>query len=133
MTEEKVEIIRRGYAEFAAGRLAEYLDQFAHPDFELDMSNWGPAAYTYHGRGGFQRFLLALDRLWERFDIEPERFIVAGDRVVVIVRVEARGRASGVEVRAQYANTWTFSNGKVVKAEWFEDPEKALTAVGLSN
>ena len=132
MSEENVEIIRRGYEEFAAGRLAEYMERVAHPEFELDMSNWGPAAYTYRGRDGFRSFLRALDRLWERFDIEPERFVGGDDRVVAIIRVAARGRESGVEVSAQYANMWTFRGGKVIRAEWFDDPAKALEAAGLS-
>ena len=132
MSQGNVEIIRRGYDEFAAGRLAEYLERVAHPEFELDMSNWGPAAYTYRGQAGFRSFLRALDRLWERFDIQPVRFIGDDDRVVVVIRVEARGRESGVEVSAQYANTWTFRDGKVIRAEWFDDPDAALEAAGLA-
>ena len=126
-----MEVIRRGYEAFTAGRLADYMERVAHPEFELDMSNWGPAAYTYRGGDGFRRFLRALDQLWERFDIEPERFVSADDRVVVIIRVEARGRGSGVEVSARYANAWTFRDGKVIRAEWFEDPDVALEAAGL--
>jgi ketosteroid isomerase-like protein len=131
MSRENVEVIRRGYEEFAAGRLEEYFERVADPEFELDMSNWGPAAYTYRGRDGFRRFLRALDRLWERFEIEPQRFVDVDNRVVVIIGVQARGRESGVEVTAQYANTWTFRQGKVVRAEWFQEPDKALKAAGL--
>lgn len=131
MSADNVEIIRRGYEEFAAGRLGPYLEQVAIPEFELDMSRWGPVAYTYRGRDGFRRFLRALDRLWEHFEIQPERFIGADDRVVVLIRVQARGRESGAEVTAQYANMWTFRDGKVTRAEWFEDPDEALEAVGL--
>ena len=44
----------------------------------------------------------------------PHDVLHADDRVVVIIRVEARGRESGAEVRARYANVWTFRDGKVV-------------------
>ena len=132
MSEENVEVIRRGYEEFAAGRLADYLEGVAHAEFELDMSSWGPAAYRYRGLDGFQKFLRSLDQLWERFDIEPERFIEVDDRVVVVIRVEARGLGSGAEVSARYGNTWTFRDGKVLRAEWYDSPEEALEAAGLS-
>ena len=131
LSRDHVEIIRRGYDEFTAGRLAEYIEEVAHPLFELDMSSWGPATYSYRGPDGFRGFLEALDRLWERFDIEPERFVSAGDRVVVVIQVEARGRDSGIEVSARYANTWTFLDGMVIRAEWIEDPAEALAAVGV--
>jgi ketosteroid isomerase-like protein len=131
LSRENVAVIRRGYEEFAAGRLADYVEELAHPQFELDMSGWGPATYSYRGPGGLRNFLEALDRLWERFDIEPERFVSAGARVVVVIQVDARARDSGVEVRARYANTWTFRDGKVIRAEWIEDPVEALAAVGV--
>jgi ketosteroid isomerase-like protein len=131
MSAQNVEIIRRGYEAFAAGRLMDYLEQVATRDFELDMTRWGPVAYTYRGRDGFRHFLRALDRLWERFEIDPERFIAADNCVVVVIRVNATSRESGVEVSARYANTWTLRDGKVTGAAWFEDPGEALQAAGL--
>ena len=128
---DNVEIIRCGYEEFTAGRLAEYLETVAIPEFELDTSQWGPVAYTYRGCDGFRTFLSALDRLWEVFEIQPERFLEAEERVLVLIRVRAKGRESGVEVTAHYANVWTFREGRVTRAEWFQDPDEALTATGL--
>ena len=133
MSDENIEVVRRGYEEFAAGRLAEYFESVAIPEFELDMSRWGPVAYTYRGRDGFQGFLRVLDRLWERFELEPVRFVGGHDRVVVFVDVRARGRESGADVSARYANVWTFRGGKVTGAAWFEDVDEALAAAELSD
>ena len=132
MSSANIEIVRCGYEEFAAGRLAEYFERVAIPEFELDMSRWGPVAYTYRGRDGFRSFLTVLDRLWERFDVEPLRFIADRDRVVVLIDVRARGRESGAEVTAQYANVWSFREGKVTRAASFEDLDEALAAAELS-
>ncbi len=132
MAQENIEVVRRGYEEFAAGRLVEYFESVAIPEFELDMSRWGPVAYTYRGRDGFRSFLQVLDRLWERFELEPVRFIAADDRVVVLVDVQARGRESGADVTARYANVWTFRDGKVIRAAWFEDLDEALGAAEVS-
>jgi uncharacterized protein len=132
MSSGNIEIVRCGYEEFAAGRLAEYFERVAIPEFELDMSRWGPVAYTYRGRDGFRSFLAVLDRLWERFDVEPLRFIADRDRVVVLIDVRARGRESGAEVTGQYANVWSFREGKVTRAAWFEHLDEALAAAELS-
>ena len=131
MTHDYVAIVRRGYEEYAAGRLLEYVERFAAPEFELDMSKWGPAAYTYRGTSGFRDFLDSLERLWERFDIEPIRLVGGAGKVVAIIRVDARGRGSGVAVTGEYGNVWTFQDGRLLRAEWFDDPAHALDAVGL--
>ena len=130
MSGENVDVIRRGYEEYAAGRLADYIARVADPDFELDMTRWGPAAYTYRGDRRIQELPAgarhALGAL--RHPTGPIRG--GGDHVVVVIQVEARGRGSGAEVSAQYANTWTFRDGRVIRAEWVDEPAEALQAVG---
>jgi uncharacterized protein len=130
MSQENVEILRRGYEAFSRGDFDAIVDLTAE-DFELDMSRWGPVTYTYHGPEGLREFLEALERLWDYFKIEPEEFVDAGDKVLVIIDVEARGGASGIKVRARYANAYTFRGGKVVRAEWFDEPAEAREVVGL--
>jgi uncharacterized protein len=130
MSQENVEILRRGYEAFSRGDFDAIVNLTAE-DFELDMSRWGPVTYTYRGPEGLREFLAALERLWDYFKIEPEEFVDAGDRVVVIIDVEARGGASGIKVRARYANAYTFRGGKVIRAEWFDEPAEALEVAGL--
>src|SRR3989442_869713 len=73
------------------------LDRFAS-DVQIDMSRRVVNPGIYDGHAGLRRFGIEVREVWAQFSIEPERFIEAGDRVVVIVTRRGRGRASGIEV-----------------------------------
>ena len=61
---------------------------------------------------------------------EPERFIDAGEHVVVIGT--ARGTArSGVEAQWRQGYVWTVRDGKAIRFRWCNNPQEALEAVGL--
>src|SRR5262245_34645258 len=51
-----------------------------------------------HGRDGVREYLTSLQDEFESFHHEPERFMDAGDKVVVFLQAQARGRGSGVDV-----------------------------------
>jgi ketosteroid isomerase-like protein len=64
------------------------------------------------------------------FHFEPERYVDAGDEVVVIG--VARGTsASGLEASWRQAHVWTIRAGKAVRFRWFLDPADALAAAGV--
>jgi ketosteroid isomerase-like protein len=48
------------------------------------------------------------------------------------VRRDLHGKSSGVEVKFDLWVVATFRDGKVTRAEWFEDRQGALEAAGLS-
>ncbi len=59
--------------------------------------------------------------------------IDAGDKVLALVRVSGRGKASGVEVETHTWNVWTFRDGKPVEMTYFgDDRAAAFEAAGLS-
>ena len=64
--------------------------------------------------------------VWDDFRIEPERFIDAGNRVIVIETRRARGKGSGVEVEMRSGVVWTLSDGKIVRMETDLDPDEAV-------
>jgi ketosteroid isomerase-like protein len=63
--------------------------------------------------------------------LEPERFIDAGDRVVVVARLSARGKASDVSLERHDGMVWTVRDGKAVRLDYFNNPTEALEAAGL--
>jgi ketosteroid isomerase-like protein len=67
------------------------------------------------------------------WDLKVEELIEAGDRVFVVVRDHAVGRASGVPVRGGHIAVWTLSSGRVVRLQTFklDDRHSALEAAGL--
>lgn len=68
---------------------------------------------------------------FEELQVEFDRLIDAGDRVVVIGILRARGRGSGIETQRQQGYVWTIRDGKAVRFQWFNNPEEALQAAGV--
>ena len=136
MSEENVQIIRRGYALFAAGDL-QAVTALLSDDIEVTDSGGlgvtGSAAGTRYGHEGFLRSTEEALEAFEDFHVEPEDFIDAGDTVVVPVRISGRGRGSGIETDIRLVHLWALrSDGKVVRSEVYETTEEALEAAGLS-
>jgi ketosteroid isomerase-like protein len=109
----------------------QLIDHFAG-DVEIDMSRRTFNPDVYLGHAGLRRLSREVREVWEVFVITPERFIDAGDRVVVIETRRGRGRGSGVEVEDRSAVIWTIRDGQVTRMETDLQPREALEAVGLA-
>ena len=82
---------------------------------------------TYRGPQGVIR---ATERWLEAFEwlqIELERVLSAGERLVSIHRVRAKARHTGIELDGLVAYVWTFRDGKVIHFRSFRNPEEALS------
>jgi len=60
-----------------------------------------------------------------------ERFIDAGDRVVVIAEWRGRGKTSGVFTNLRYGTVLTLREAKITSMISYTDPAEALEAAGL--
>ena len=103
--------------------------EIADPDVELITT------------GGFTN-LRGIDdlRVWmepvtiEDLSMEPERFEVAGNNVLVLQLSRGRGVGSGISVEMRFWTLWTFNDaGLVTRIVAFRDDEeaKARDAAGL--
>jgi hypothetical protein len=54
-----------------------------------------------------------------------------GDRVVVDLRLTARGKSSGIPVELRTGQVWTIVDGRAIHAQIYPDVATALAAVGL--
>jgi uncharacterized protein len=69
---------------------------------------------------------------WERpFTVDAERFIPAGDAVVVLIRWHGTGRGSGVVTEAEGAHVWEIRDGKAARWDIYRDRERALADAGI--
>jgi ketosteroid isomerase-like protein len=68
---------------------------------------------------------------YPEFHLEPERFIDAGEEIVVPASITGRS-VSGVEVNTRQTYVWTVRGGVAVRFRWFNELDEALAAVGLS-
>jgi uncharacterized protein len=129
MSQENVEIVRRIFQAWARG---SPLDS-GLLDREIEWVNPGDAVEP-GVRRGIEAFGSAAERLGDTFEatrIEFERFIDAGDHVVVIGSLQGSGRGSGIRVERRQGYVWTIREGRAVRFQWFNDPRLALEAAGL--
>lgn len=131
MSQQNVEIVRR-FADLATGaRDFDAAFQLAHEDVVFDWrDSRAPYSGLYQGRGE----CLAAWRVWleawdewnpevkEAIDVDPET-------VVVVTEIHARGKGSGVPVRAGGASVWRVRDGKIAYAKLFQSKAEALAGV----
>ena len=55
-----------------------------------------PRGGTYHGRDGVKQYLPQSRAAWAEVHSEPERFIIAGDRIVVLVHAGFAPKAATI-------------------------------------
>jgi ketosteroid isomerase-like protein len=92
-----------------------------------------PDAGDYRGHESFRKWLLEdWGSAWESYTIEPEQLVDAGDTVVSVFTMTARGKGSGVETRRRNATVNTVQNGRITRVEYYTTEEEARAAAGLT-
>lgn len=129
MSRENVEIVRRLVDALRLGD-EEAATSILDPDVRV-VDHDLPDAGEYAGTEGLVAWASNWDESWERWRLEPQAFIDAGDRVVALVKLFAVGRGSGVTVERNDGMVWTVRDGKAVRLEYYGSGEQALEAAGL--
>ncbi len=130
MSQQNVEVVRRLFqlweqGEWASGR--EFYDDGCEVVFS---TSWFPDAGIYGvGREALGAWMAFIDA-FEEFAVGLDQVVDAGERVVALVRLRARGRASGAAVDAKVGAVFTLRDRKVVRWE-LTDRHEALEAAGL--
>jgi ketosteroid isomerase-like protein len=135
MSEENVELVRRLFEAASHGDTESVLS-FYDPDVELDSTQAAlgrlVGGEVYHGHKGVRRFYRAYDEAWDHLDHDIQELIDAGDHVVSVVNIRARGRVSGAEVELPMSGVWTIQDGRIVRVVYLQSRGEALAAAGLS-
>jgi len=132
MSEENVATVRAIWDAVNRGDLDEAFSH-APDDFEADWSSSeAPEGGVYRGREQVRKLFEATLDAWSEIDYFETEIIDAGDHVVRVGGVRARGSGSGVEVTAHGAQVWTFRDGTPVSVRLYQSKQEALAAVGLS-
>ena len=131
MSKENVEVVRRMWSHWKAGRLQEAAAAL-HPDVEWESTFQLPAQ-TFRGRQGVEEHARQWLGAWEEVEVEPEEFIETDeDRVLLLAVFRGRGRESGVPVEQPFAHLYEVHEGMVRSMREFLDRADALEAAGLS-
>ncbi len=128
MSQENVENVRRGHEHFA--RTGEPAWEMIHPDIEVFDHDIPDARNPYRGVAGVAEWLADFAAAWDHYEMDVERVIDAGDRVVSLFRIRAVGAGSGIPVERGDGMVWVFRDGKLVRLDYFNDQDEALRSVG---
>jgi len=91
-----------------------------------------PDQGAYLGRGGVERWLQEWSEAWSDWEFEPEELIDAGNAVIVVIRMHAKGAGSGVELDHQDAIVYRFSEDKILRTDYYNSKQQALEVAGVS-
>ena len=132
MSQENVEIVRRGYEAFNEGDFEGAVASFA-PDFEWVSSGAIPGVEgVYRGPEEYKRRIIEqFGEEFHDFGADIHEFIDADDRVLVSLTFRGRGKQSGVETSWNFWHVWTGRNGSIVRGQGFTSREQALEAAGI--
>jgi ketosteroid isomerase-like protein len=126
MSHANIEVLEGIYARWRSGNFdtPEVFD----PNVEV---RWTPSGIdTFGTTRGIEATREMMRRWFEGLEdvrFEPERFVDLGDQVLVITRMRARGRSSGIEVSDRYGHLWTFRGGKAIRLEDVDPDDSRAT------
>jgi ketosteroid isomerase-like protein len=137
MSEENVELVRRGYELFNEGGPEALISAgMWSPEIVFDFTpSEIPGLGVYRGHGEVRAFF---KEDWfaafpfEKWEIVVDQLVDHGDQVIAISRQRGRGASSGAAAELEQGLIFTLRDGEIVGIEIYGDPEKALEAAGLS-
>jgi ketosteroid isomerase-like protein len=91
-----------------------------------------PQGGTYHGLEAVSAHIAKARSTWAEGGCEPEHFIVAGERVIVLIHVRVRLKTESTWRDGRTADVYTFRDGKVIQFRTFFDQGQALEWCGVS-
>jgi ketosteroid isomerase-like protein len=139
MSEENVEIVRRGLEELQSG--VERGDPGAAfdlgivaDDFEWILAGPFEGRSVWRGHEGWVEFMRAWTEQFDDYSLQVERLIAADDdRVVALIRQSGTGKESGVPVEWDSGSVSELKGGRIVRTTNYNSHAEALEAAGLSH
>ena len=131
MSQENVEIARKGVQAFLENDFEGWF-ALASPGYKLYPRPEEPGVKEcYEGWDEVLDYLVNWYSGWKEYTGEPERFIDAGNWVVVEMN-EVGIAESGVRIEQRFAHAFKIEDGKGTERRMFGPVEEAFEALGLS-
>lgn len=127
MSAADVELVQAVLSRFG-GRIDERLLDFMHDDCEIVPLRAALEDIVYRGSGSVRRFLEDSEESWSDLRVEMNEVRDVGRYVLVLGRLRATARSSGVDVDAEVGLLIQVREGKTSSLRTFRDPAEAVAA-----
>lgn len=125
----EIEAVKAYYAAINRNDIAAAMT-FFDPQAEYVEPPGYPGAGAHRGHAAVMANLSSGRNSWAEGTCEPERFIVAGDKIVTFVHVRVRLKDRTDWIDARFADVYTFRNGKAIHGRTFAERQEALEWAG---
>jgi len=130
MSQENVELVRRGFDAFARRDIDAILAGL-DPDIDVRPAPELPGADSYPRPCRLCRLHGAISRVVGGVPAYPREIHRRGRPGRLLYQAVGRGRGSGIDLETRFGHVWTVREGRAVRWEVFRTHGEALEAVGL--
>ena len=131
VSQHDVSLLNRFYDALNVADVEAALD-LCDSEVEVYMPSNVVAAVAPRGHRDVGEYLRGWFDSWHVYSPEPEEFVAAGDQVVALVNLRARGKGSRFEIEEHMADVFTVQNGKITRLRFYVDRDVALQSAGVS-
>jgi ketosteroid isomerase-like protein len=128
VADNDVDAVRRIYTALTRWDVDDMVADVSH-DIEMTLPDPLPWGGTHHGHDGVRSFARIfrdhVDGPWA----DPDDFLEAGDRIVVLGRLRGQGRTSGQGFEVGFVHVWTLTDGIASRAQIYYDSAPILAAL----
>ena len=131
MSQDYVQIVRGMYEAFGRGDIPSVLSAL-DPNVEW----WEADNFIYADKNPYvgpnavlEGVFMRIGNEWEGFAVAPVDVLDAGDTVIGHGHNSGTYKASGADVRAQFAHFFSFRDGRIVKFQQYTDTAQFQKAV----
>jgi uncharacterized protein len=122
------------YNAFASGDVEAVLGALSETVVWNEAENFPYAdGNPYVGRDAVLNGVFArIGNDWEYWRLDIQDYVSSGDDVVAFGRYNARHKATGAEVDAQFVHRWRIEGGQAVSFQQYADTEQVVAAMPAS-
>jgi ketosteroid isomerase-like protein len=131
MSDHNVALVRRGLEAAQRGEFEAFLE-LVDPAIRLYPRTEEPGVRScYEGHDGMVEYLANWYSGWAEYTVAPERFIDAGEYVIVDMREVGVTEQTGMRVEGTFAHAIRLAGGKAIEWRMYGPVSEALEALGI--
>jgi ketosteroid isomerase-like protein len=130
MSQENVEVVRRGYAAFAEKGVEGVIPFFTADAVIYSIPEW-PDDPEYHGHAGLRKLTRQWTENFDSFGFDVSELRDEGDTVIALFELVGETKDSATPMRMQIGAVCEFRKGRIARQRLFSSWESTLDAAGL--